>query len=108
MKKEDTLIIKRSVWWYAMHPDMTIAYDAWQDIVRQHGIAAVITSARDGRHVQGSQHYMGRAIDLRTRDLPQSALPSLAAELRERLGEGWIVLLEPDHIHVHLLPPPPK
>lgn len=96
----DWLIIKRGVEWYQISHDMLMAYDHWRDILAPYGIPAIVTSARDGVHRTGSRHYTGHAIDLRTRDIPENLRSTLAASLRERLGTGWTVILEKDHLHV--------
>ncbi len=98
----DTIIIKVGVEWYAMHPRMIEAYRAWQDLLAPYGVPAVVTSARDGRHITGSRHYTGRAIDLRTRDIPPHLLQDIADRYRDRMGSDWVVILERDHLHVHI------
>lgn len=47
---------------------------------------AYITSANDGKHMDGSLHPKGRALDLRINDLPQAAHEPLVWALRERLN----------------------
>ena len=42
----------------------------------------VVTSANDGRHMAGSLHYAGRAVDLRTRDLHPDTIGKLVLSLR--------------------------
>lgn len=59
-----------------------------------------ITSITDGRHKEGSLHYIGEAIDLR---LPQNPT-TVCNVLREHLGNSYDVVLEKDHIHVEYDP----
>jgi hypothetical protein len=72
----------------------------------------VVTSANDGRHMDGSLHYLGRAVDLRTRDLHEDVIRKLANALRMRLNGSSIinrpyqVVVEKDHIHVEWQPKP--
>lgn len=61
---------------------------------------AIITSGTEGKHMQGSLHYRGRALDLRTRDLSPSKREELRDALERGLGPGWDVILESTHIHV--------
>lgn len=61
---------------------------------------AVVTSARDHKHTRGSAHYCGRALDLRTRDLPRDRIGPLVEALRRALGEFWTVMDESDHLHL--------
>lgn len=46
---------------YAVH----LAYIHWLLF----GVPLIITSGKDGKHAPGSLHYVGRALDFRTRDL---------------------------------------
>jgi hypothetical protein len=67
--------------------------------------ALVITSLNDGQHLgkpvigtTQNAHYLGRAVDFR---LPDGVSPIDATrQLREALGEQYVVILEADHIHV--------
>jgi hypothetical protein len=56
-----------------------------------------ITSARDSVHTTGSQHYVGNALDLRTRDLSASQRQAIVASFR---AKGLTAVDEGDHIHV--------
>ena len=58
----------------------------------------VITSANDGEHKEGSLHYEGNAVDIRTRTLPDSV--KAADRLRSVLHQDYDVLLYPTHVHV--------
>lgn len=72
-------------------------------IWRQHGCETImITSATDGQHMAHSRHYKGDALDLRSRDLPDSI--GMADQLRDSLSDEYDVILETDHIHVEFDP----
>ncbi len=62
----------------------------------------VITSVTDSKHGRGSKHYVGDAIDLRSRNLsdPKAA----TKELKSDLGSEFDVVLESNHIHVEWEP----
>ena len=64
----------------------------------------IITSGSEGEHQPGSLHYVGKAIDLRTRDLPSLKVVQLVYALRAWLGEDFDVIDEGDHIHVEYDP----
>ena len=55
--------------------------------------------------VRNTLHPLGRAVDLRTNDLPADVPPQLAAALGQALGTAFHVVLEPDHIHVEFNEP---
>lgn len=60
----------------------------------------LITSANDKVHARGSRHYTDEALDLRTRDLKADQIQSWAKIIKRRLGKGFDVVIESDHIHV--------
>lgn len=69
----------------------------------------VITSGTDGKHVDGSKHYTGNAVDIRTWYraatgdqvwLSAATLAQIKADLDRALGSKWYTLIEPDHIHI--------
>lgn len=62
-----------------------------------------ITSTTEGKHsVERSAHYRGDAIDIRIRDMASPV--TFADQLKNALGDDYVVLLERDHIHVHWSP----
>ena len=68
------------------------------------GRTAIITSTTDGRHMRGSKHYKGLAVDLRTRDLPLDVQKSYYFCLNYALRKLCDVVFESDHIHVEYSP----
>lgn len=73
---------------------------------------AVVTSGTDGIHRNDSLHYLGLAVDLRTRDLSAVQVQALAAALRKRLNgtstanRPYQVVVETTHIHLEYQPTP--
>lgn len=72
----------------------------------------VVTSLNDGAHRQGSYHYTGDAVDLRSKNLPSSAAKRNARDLlASRLGRDFDVILEDlgggnEHVHLEWDPKP--
>ena len=62
--------------------------------------AIVITSLTDGRHSIGSKHHCGKAVDLRIWTLDEDKRKPAVHLIQHRLGGGYFVLLEKDHIHI--------
>ncbi len=67
----------------------------------------VITSVREGRHGigPGSLHYIGRAIDVRTRDMSKRNIQNVLIALRSSLGKAFQVVdetLKPEGPHIHI------
>lgn len=63
-----------------------------------------ITSITDGKHSNGSLHYKGLAIDIRTRDLVGITAHHIAELIRNALGNDYDVVVEATHIHVEYDP----
>jgi len=67
--------------------------------------SCMLTSAIDGSHKMGSLHYRGRALDFRTKNLPEFEKDKLVSELKSRLTADFDVLLEnrnEDNEHLHI------
>jgi len=64
----------------------------------------VITSLMDGEHMEGSKHYEGMAVDLRTFFFTREEVENVATDLHAELGEDYDVVVEPTHIHVEYDP----
>jgi hypothetical protein len=67
------------------------------------GVDLVITAGTDGKHMVGSLHYKGMALDIRTRNIVGNEVEVLA-ELKTALGPAFDVVLEGDHIHLEYDP----
>lgn len=59
-----------------------------------------VTSMNDSLHMDKSKHYTDEAADFRTRDLTQTQVQEWAVLCRTRLGKGYQVIVEKDHLHV--------
>lgn len=88
-------------------PEVLLGAMILSGVFWRHSIPTMITSCRDGKHKEGSKHYIGDALDIR--------LPSrfnntanidlkLLAEGREALGEQYDLVLEADHLHLEFDP----
>lgn len=65
----------------------------------------VITSGNDGRHMPGSKHGTGDALDIRTKHLTRQERLNFIEFLGDRLGPDYDVVLEHlgrpnEHLHV--------
>ena len=61
-----------------------------------------ITSGKDGKHVQGSKHYRGLAIDIRTKDMMKVC--DVVAALKSRFYRQLDIVYEVDHVHAEYEP----
>jgi len=68
------------------------------------GTEAVVTSAKDGVHGDNSLHYVGNAMDFRTRDMKPTMRKLMRDIIATKLGNDFDVVLESDHLHVEYDP----
>ena len=97
--------VKEGVNIVGLQPAMVIAILAADKIWQRHAKDLVITSALDGKHSTASLHYIGHALDFRTRYfVDKEECEKVADELRAALGWQFDVVLEADHIHCEFQP----
>jgi len=70
-------------------------------VYAEFGHEAVISGTWEADHKASSLHYANDAFDVR---LPPDGVLRIAAEIRERLGGDFDVVLEKDHIHIEYDP----
>jgi hypothetical protein len=87
-----------------IQPETLLALQVAHGFYQELGYDVVITSALDGDHKQGSLHYSGHAIDLRTRNLRPLDAQLLWHSIREALGSSYDVVLEETHLHIEFDP----
>lgn len=64
-----------------------------------------ITSGTDGKHMEGSKHYTGDALDVRIFSFPSARDKNLFFErVALRLGKDYEVIMEGDHCHIEYDP----
>jgi len=98
-----------------LRPEVLFAIQVAQSVWLKHGAEElVVTSAADGKHQRGSEHYAFLAVDLRTHNLGLPATrKAVCAELAERLGPDYDVIFEgentpSEHCHLEFDPKEPK
>ncbi len=67
-----------------------------------------ITSANDSKHMKGSRHYDGKALDFRVHGIPLDRQELIAKRCQAALGAEFFVLLEDsgtpnEHLHVEFV-----
>ena len=98
------LRIKESVDLRNLQLVMTNALFTLADLFTARGYILTVTAGQDGVHMEGSLHYRGYAVDLRSRDIPEDQRAGLLAAMKETLGPKFDIILEGDHFHVEYDP----
>lgn len=88
----------------SLAPQIVLALLVAQEAYRKHGEDVIITSVNDGAHSQTSLHYVGHAVDLRTKHLKPIARQTVRDDIAVALGADFDVILESDHLHIEYQP----
>jgi hypothetical protein len=84
-------------------PRNLIIAAAIANVAQELNITLTVTSGIDGKHMVDSKHYIGEALDIRTRGV-ESYRKDVIKNLKIRLGMDYDVIDESDHIHVEYDP----
>lgn len=94
------MLLKKGVILSGLDIRMRPALISMDALYGEFGHELVVTSGLDGEHSAGSLHYYGLAFDCRTRYFTDEQKENIQAEAKKRLGNEFVVLLEPDHLHI--------
>lgn len=72
--------------------------------VRQLSKPFLVTSCTDGKHMKGSKHYSGYAVDIRSRHLTEREIGILLSWFNACHDKQYDMVVEKDHIHVEYDP----
>ena len=97
-------LLKEGVDVSGIRPEIIVAIMAAFAAYANENKECVITSVRDGRHLETSLHYAGQAVDLRTRHLTSEEKANIYKRLREALTRDYDIIMESDHIHIEYQP----
>ncbi len=93
--------IKTGVSLLGLKPEMNVALMIAKDVIEGYGVECVITSGVEGKHSKKtSKHYVGYALDLRSRDLAEEDRQACADKISEALGAEYYCAFEVDHFHI--------
>lgn len=99
-------MIKHGVRVFGVRPEIVLALMVAKDVFTSHGQGAafVVTSIMEGVHSRASIHYTGGAADLRR---PIIRAAEIVADMKQKLGDDYDVILESDHLHIEFQPKAP-
>jgi len=98
------ITLKKGVSLAGVRPEITIALHVAASILIDLGYDTVVTSVCDGKHGRASLHYIGCAVDIRTRHIPEDQRQKVRDMIAEALGAEFDVILESTHIHIEFQP----
>lgn len=75
-----------------------------RSVYENNGFEFIITEGTGGSHMEGSKHYDGLAIDIRTRHVAEHLRKQLADSIRRQLTDDYDVVLHSTHIHLEFDP----
>ena len=96
--------LKSSVRIEGVAPEIAFIMPAIAKVFSDIDADLVITSVTDGVHMAGSLHNVGKAIDVRSRDLGVPQRQAIVQQLKKALGPSFDVVAESSHIHIELDP----
>lgn len=94
--------LKQNVRLEGISPIIVLALTIVANVFAEHGQDLVITSVTDGKHMEDSLHYAGRAADVRKP--AYTHIHKLVDDIAIALGDSFDVVLEPTHIHIEYDP----
>lgn len=89
----------------SVRPKNLVIAAAAANVAADMGITAYITIGSNGKHMEGSKHYTGDALDLRSKHLEIPTKMIFLAKVLDRLGKGYEGFLEDrdtDNEHFHI------
>ena len=101
------LMFKTGVRVTGIRPEILLAVVVAERVYEGLGADCMITACIDGKHMAGSLHYVGAAVDLRTQNLHPGDADKVIARIKECVGADYDVILEVDHIHIEFQPKAP-
>lgn len=91
-------------------PQLIIALMIASDVWQRAGYEMTVTACKDGVHKPSSLHYVGKAADIRTKDLPDHTTKvGLISRVKQRLTADFDLVFEyegeaNEHLHIEYDP----
>src|SRR3990167_8066735 len=76
-------------------PRLLIIFAGVSNVARELPWDVTITAGTDGKHMKGSKHYSGEALDIRSKNFPtKRSKQDFVSAVLLRLGPGYEMFLE--------------
>lgn len=91
-----------TVYLAGLRPEMAVAWVIIAGVFAEIRRDCVLTEAANvpGTHGRKSKHYIGAAIDIRTRHLVEQDIKQVIRLCKERLGPEFDVIRHDTHLHI--------
>ena len=90
--------IKKNSKWKGLKPEILLAVMIAQSVYDKYEL--ILTEGTGGSHMEGSLHYQGLAVDIRTRHIPIDELQAIVDDIRDRLTDDFDIVLHDTHLHI--------
>ncbi len=97
--------LKEGVSIAGVSPELVLGIFIINSVFTRYAKDCILTSVTDGRHREGSKHYSGEAVDIRTKHLTNEEKTEITSEIARALGKDFDVILEgigTDNNHLHI------
>ncbi len=104
----NSMRISRGVRLHGLRTEMIVALMVVRDVYDEHEV--ILTSGIEGKHMRGSMHYQGGALDFSTSQLAPSDAKQIAKDIQKSLGFDFDVVLHEGasrHLHIEYDPKDP-
>ncbi len=91
-----------------LQPEILLALQIIYSVFRVYSVPVLtITEGTGAKHMEGSKHYKGLALDIRSKNIPEMTKTLIKHECNINLGESFDFFLEQageagEHFHVEL------
>ena len=96
--------LKKGVKVKGIQPEILLGAMIAKSCFNDHGYQFILTAVTDGQHMEGSKHYIGQAIDIRTRHIPEDYRKTVTDDLKRRLTVDYDVVVHSTHCHLEYDP----
>jgi hypothetical protein len=96
--------LKEGVTLKGLQPEILVGVMIVKDVLDKYKLDFVITAGLDGQHKEGSKHYIGQAVDIRSRNIESKLIPTIVRECKLALGRDFDLVQEDTHLHLEFDP----